>query len=561
MCLRGLPKMTKPPFNAMLVRKRRGQLEFVFFQNYETRNESTQALIEEANETLGLSDFSWRLINTDDRYEGDSYRGLPVLSYAVPPGRYELACPDFVFDHWRQTQLDDYETKRRQLMAEAGSSPTNDVLGWRGAETHPIRRAFVEQFAGCPGFDVALINWARNNPDRLTAAQFLSIDEQQQTWRYLIDLEGRGYSARLKLLLATGRVVFIQERNSHEFYYQHLVPWVHFVPVKSDLSDLQPHLERLIADPELERAISRQAIQFADQHLSRAVAVQRFKDCLRDCSVVKATNEPQPACAFLDQITPVILTFNEASNLARTLHPLRHFKQVVVVDSGSTDETLAICARYPQVRVVTRPFDAHATQWNFAVHDTGITTPWVLALDADYVLSDDVITELSSLKPEPVTNGYQAAFVYCVQGHPLRATLYPPVTVLYRRDRGHYRQDGHTQRLEIPGEVLPLQARISHDDRKPLARWLSAQEKYAQLECALLRATPWRELSVQDRLRRMMLITPWLVPLYCLTVGRGLLDGWAGVYYALHRGAAESILSLKLMESRVMKTRKLDSGS
>ena len=46
----------------------------------------------------------------------------------------------------------------------------------------------------------------------------------------------------------------------------------------------------------------------------------------------------------------------------------------------------------------------------------------------------------------------------------------------------------------------------------------------------------------------MMVITPWLVPLYVLVVSRALFDGWHGWYYALHRGVAEAILALRLME-------------
>jgi hypothetical protein len=48
-----------------------------------------------------------------------------------------------------------------------------------------------------------------------------------------------------------------------------------------------------------------------------------------------------------------------------------------------------------------------------------------------------------------------------------------------------------------------------------------------------------------------MVVTPWLVPIYCLTVGRGVLDGWEGLYYAAQRGVAEGILALRLLEWRL----------
>ena len=259
---------------------------------------------------------------------------------------------------------------------------------------------------------------------------------------------------------------------------------------------------------------------------------------------------------FLDNITPVILTYNEAPNIGRVLDKLTWAGEVVVVDSGSDDGTLEILSRYPNVRRVHRPFDQHARQWNFAVMETGITRAWVLALDADYVLTDALIREIDALQPPEDIAGYETRFRYCVQGAPLRGTLYPPVTALFRRDGAQYEQDGHTQRVRLRGRIGKLQGYIDHDDRKPLSRWLWAQERYAGLEAEVLLNTRWSHLRLQDRLRRAMVVTPWLVPLYCLTVGRGLLDGWPGVYYALQRGVAETVLTLKLIEARLSRGRR-----
>jgi glycosyltransferase involved in cell wall biosynthesis len=252
---------------------------------------------------------------------------------------------------------------------------------------------------------------------------------------------------------------------------------------------------------------------------------------------------------FLDRVDVVILTWNEEANLARTLDALRRFPRVLVLDSGSTDGTLDIAARYPNVRSVCRPFDSHASQWNHAVHETGLTAEWTLALDADYVLPAALVDEIAALQPAPPTRGMRARFRYCVAGRALSGSLYPPVVVLYRRESARYVQDGHTQRVLVDGAVEELSCPVSHDDRKPFAAWLAAQDRYARLECDLLRSKPWSVLGWRDRLRRMVWITPWLVPLYCLTVGRGLLDGRRGLFYALQRGIAEAILSVRLIES------------
>lgn len=255
-----------------------------------------------------------------------------------------------------------------------------------------------------------------------------------------------------------------------------------------------------------------------------------------------------PDIGFLSQVTPLLLTYNEAENIGRTLEPLRPFREVIVVDSGSTDATLDILRQHPNVRVVTRTFDSHADQWNFALSGTGIQTEWVLALDADYVLTRDAFEEIANLAPAPETRGFRANFRFLVLGRALAGTLYPPVVVLYRHLGARYRQDGHTQRLELDGKVETLRSRLDHDDRKSLGRWLWAQDRYATLEASQISTTPWRQLGWPDRLRQLIVVTPWLVPLYCLTYGRGVLDGPAGLYYALQRGIAEAILCLRLIE-------------
>ena len=253
---------------------------------------------------------------------------------------------------------------------------------------------------------------------------------------------------------------------------------------------------------------------------------------------------------MLSEITPLLLTYNEAPNIGRTIDRLSWARDIVVVDSLSTDDTRAILSRYPNVRVFERAFTTHAEQWNFGLEQTGIATDWVLALDADFVLTDDAVGELTALSPPQAVSGYRASFTYCIDGKPLRSAVYPPVTVLYRRARARYQQDGHTQRVRVDGLVMPLQARILHDDRKPLAHWIASQVRYMRLEADKLASAPSASLATVDRVRKLIVVAPPLMFLRCLLVGGGILDGWPGLFYALQRAAAELILSLSLVERR-----------
>jgi glycosyltransferase involved in cell wall biosynthesis len=252
--------------------------------------------------------------------------------------------------------------------------------------------------------------------------------------------------------------------------------------------------------------------------------------------------------AVLDQITPVILTYNEENNIARTLDRIRWARDVVVVDSFSTDETVSLTKNFPNARLFQRGFDSHARQWNYALKDTSISTEWILALDADYYVTDEFIQEVSQLTPTPDIDGYTAAFRYCIFGHPLRGSLYPPVTVLFRNRKATYVQDGHTQRVAINGSVKNLDSRILHDDRKPLSHWLQAQDRYMRLEVQHIAEREWSKLAMTDKLRTIPVLAPFVVFWYCY-LGKGLfLDGRLGLYYALQRMLAECLLALRLIE-------------
>lgn len=251
-------------------------------------------------------------------------------------------------------------------------------------------------------------------------------------------------------------------------------------------------------------------------------------------------------------ITAMIITFNEEANIARTLEAVAWVPEILVIDSGSTDQTLAIVARYPNARVVTRPFDTFADQCNFGL--TQVRTSWVLSLDADYELTESLASEMRDLEPGGDVAGYRARFVYRVYGRPLRATLYPPRVVLYRRERARYGNEGHGHRVSIDGEVRTLQAAIYHDDRKPLSRWFASQLKYVRQEVDFLLEAPRGELKRSDRIRLMAWPAPILVFFATLLWKRCIFDGWPGWLYVLQRTAVEVMIAIEIVDRRLRKS-------
>jgi glycosyltransferase involved in cell wall biosynthesis len=231
----------------------------------------------------------------------------------------------------------------------------------------------------------------------------------------------------------------------------------------------------------------------------------------------------------LNEITPVILTLNEAPNIGRTLSMLVWARDIVVVDSYSADDTVRIARQFSQVRIFERKFDVLARQWEYAITATGISTEWVLALDADYVLTAELVEELRGLVPSSDTSGFTTRFEYCIYGRALRGSTYPPVITLYRRKGARYDQDGHAQRVRIQGGIESLKAVIRHDDRKSIAHWCASQ----------------------NRLRRKVFFAPFVMLFYCAFVKGNILDGRAGLFYIFQRTLAEILLSLHLLQMRL----------
>ena len=241
-------------------------------------------------------------------------------------------------------------------------------------------------------------------------------------------------------------------------------------------------------------------------------------------------------------LSAVVLTKDEEANLARCLEKLRWVRKVLVLDSGSRDGTERIAKSFPNVTWAVRKFDTHAKQWNHACDMA--KSEWVLCLDADYILSEGVIEEISQLRPGPEVCSYTARFVYCIDGKPLRGTLYPTKPVLLRWAKCRFEDEGHTQVPRVGTKTAALSNIVYHDDRKSMARWMANQREYARREVEFLFGPrPSEGWSLADRLRRLGWLMPIIAPLFALFVKGVVLDGRAGIEYARQRFLAEKFIA------------------
>jgi glycosyltransferase involved in cell wall biosynthesis len=238
-------------------------------------------------------------------------------------------------------------------------------------------------------------------------------------------------------------------------------------------------------------------------------------------------------------ITPVILTHNEEPNIGSTLASLAWAPRIVVVDSGSSDRTAEIARSFGNVAWFVRDFDSHAAQWSYAVHETAIGTPHVLALDADMRPAHGFAGELAGFLERGGSAGL-VPFEYHVQGRALLGSVYPPQVRVFAKNAISIEQRGHTQVFTADASLYRFRAKLIHEDRKPLSRWLANQLKYAALEAERIRSAP--ASSLRDRLRRSG-FSPAIWGAYAYLRAGGPLVGHAARAYAQERMVFESLLA------------------
>jgi glycosyltransferase involved in cell wall biosynthesis len=96
----------------------------------------------------------------------------------------------------------------------------------------------------------------------------------------------------------------------------------------------------------------------------------------------------------IEAISAVILASNEEPNISYCLESIRQISNIYVVDSGSTDSTVSICERFG-AQVFHHAYANHANQWQWALDNLPILTPWILALDADFVVTRELLDRIS----------------------------------------------------------------------------------------------------------------------------------------------------------------------
>lgn len=227
----------------------------------------------------------------------------------------------------------------------------------------------------------------------------------------------------------------------------------------------------------------------------------------------------------MEGISAVIITQNEERNIVRCLRSLQGIAdEVVVVDSGSTDQTESLC-RAAGARFISHPWEGYSAQKNFA--DSQATQPWTLSLDADEALSSALRQSLLQLKQRGMDRGTAYAFNrlsnYC--GSWIKHCGWYPDRKTRLWPTGAAEWDGvvHEElRFASPMKEVTLQGDLLHYTYYTLQEHAERQVRYAALAAQKANARGKRYNALAARLSPL-----WTFVRNYVFKG-GFLDGHAG---------------------------------
>lgn len=263
-------------------------------------------------------------------------------------------------------------------------------------------------------------------------------------------------------------------------------------------------------------------------------------------------------------ISAIILTHNEEKNLGPSLQSLTGWiDEICVVDSGSTDATLAIAGRYG-ANVVHHPFETHARQWAWALENLPCKHEWILGLDADQRVTPELREELVRLftvdqdKLKDV-DGFYVKRRQIFRSQWIRHGSYYPkyLLKLFRRGKAQAdEQDLIDHHFYVTGNVARLCCDIIEENQKEhdIAFWIDKHNRYAVLHAreellrrqngmawpiqpALFGSPDQRVAWLKQRWYRLPLyVRPVIYFLYRYFLRLGFLDGKQGFIFHFLQG-------------------------
>lgn len=259
-------------------------------------------------------------------------------------------------------------------------------------------------------------------------------------------------------------------------------------------------------------------------------------------------------------LTVIVLTFNEALHIERCVRSAQRVTaEILVVDSYSTDDTVAR-AQQLGAQVLQNPWTNHATQMNWALQNGDIRSDWVMRLDADEFLDEELIASLGPAlaSASDDVGGFEINRRIRFMGREIRHGGMAPmwVTRFWRNGRARCEARWMDEHMVLSsGRVARLSGAIIDDNLNSLTWWTQKHNIYANREAVDLLDRRYRlglaeeatgGLNRQASLKRWLKtriyarlplgLRPWLYFFYRTVLRLGILDGARGMMFHTLQG-------------------------
>lgn len=240
-------------------------------------------------------------------------------------------------------------------------------------------------------------------------------------------------------------------------------------------------------------------------------------------------------------ISVVIITKNEEENLARTLKSVAWCDEIIVVDSGSTDNTIEIAKQFG-AKVFYNTFEGFGKQKAFAVNHA--KNNWILNIDADEVVSDELRNSLLTFSTINVASGYIVSISHHFLGTKFRfgreCTL--KRVRFFNKEKGNFNDSKVHEKVELQGNIETLNGELIHHSYKSIKHYFEKFNQYTDNAAFELH---------KKKKRRPLLLNSILFPFYFINIyliQLNILNGVAGLVWSLFSAFYTYVKYCKLEE-------------
>lgn len=225
-------------------------------------------------------------------------------------------------------------------------------------------------------------------------------------------------------------------------------------------------------------------------------------------------------------ISALAITYNEEEHMERFIKSLSFADEIIIVDSGSTDNTVAIAERY-NLKLIHRTFDNFSAQKNFALAQA--SHDWIVFFDLDEYISDELATEIQEkISRESDISAFKVKRHFYFMGKHIKYSGFQNDAVIrvFKKSKCSYGDSLVHETLTVQGQIETLSHKVDHYSYKTFDLYNEKLTRYSKLQAEALYLK-----NIRPKFYHFM-VRPWWRLFHQYIIKLGFLDGKEGFIIA-----------------------------